>query len=106
MGRQQRYPKEIREKAVQLVLTESGKYASQWAAICSISDKLGPRPETIRKWVRQAETDRGVRGGTSSEDQQRIRELERENRELKRANEILKSASAFFARELDPRPAK
>jgi len=106
MPRQKRYPKEIREKAVQLVLTESGKYGSQWEAICSISEKLGPRAETIRKWVRQAETDRGLRGGTSTEEQQRIKDLERENRELKRANEILKSASAFFARELDPRLPK
>ena len=106
MSRQRRYPKEMREKAVQLVLSESGRYPSQWAAICSVSAKLGPKAETIRKWVRQAETDRGLRGGTSTDDQQRIKDLEREVRELKRANEILKSASAFFARELDPRPLK
>ena len=106
MSRQRRYPKEMREKAVQLVLSESGRYPSQWAAICSVSAKLGPKAETIRKWVRQVETDRGLRSGISSDDQQRIKDLEREVRELKRANEILKSASAFFARELDPRPAK
>jgi transposase len=54
--------------------------------------------------VRQAEVDRGARPGMSSEEAQRIKELERENRELRRANEILKSASIFFARELDPQP--
>jgi transposase len=59
----------------------------------------------LRKWVRQAEVDRGQRAGTSTADSQRIAELEREVRELRRANEILKSASAFFAAELD-RPSK
>jgi transposase len=59
--------------------------------------------ETLRNWVRQAEVDSGHRPGTSTEDAQRIADLERENRELRRANEILKAASAFFARELDPR---
>ena len=60
-------------------------------------------PEALRGWVRQAEVDNGTRPGTTTEDAQRIAELERENRELRRANEILKAASAYFARELDPR---
>ena len=62
--------------------------------------------ETLRKWVRQSEVDGGRRQGVSSEEAQRIKELERENRELRRANEILKAASAFFARELDPQPRR
>jgi transposase len=68
-----------------------------------VARQLGVHRETLRLWVRQAEVDGGQRPGTSSEDARRIAELERENRELRRANEILKAASAYFARELDPR---
>ena len=93
---------EIRERAVRLVLEHQGEYPSQWAAISSIATKCGMTPETLRKWVRRAEVDAGARLGLTSDERQRLVELERENRELRRANEILKAASAFFARELDP----
>jgi transposase len=63
-------------------------------------------PETLRIWLRRDEVDHRQRPGVSSAERERIRELERENRELRRANEILKAASAFFARELDPRLPK
>ena len=62
--------------------------------------------ETLRKWVRQAQADAGHSASLTSDERERLRELERENRELRRANEILKAASAFFARELDPRPPR
>jgi transposase len=78
-------------------------YGSQWEAIVSIAAKVGVSAESLRRWVRQAETDAGRRSGTTSADGERIRLLQRENRELRRANEILKAASVFFARELDPR---
>lgn len=94
---------EIRERAVRLVLEHKGEYPSQWAAISSIATKCGMTPETLRKWVRRAEVDGGARPGLTSDERRRLVELERENRELRRANEILKAASAFFARELDPR---
>lgn len=103
MTRPGRYPVEIRERAVRLVLEHQGEYPSQWAAISSIATKCGMTPETLRKWVRRAEVDGGARPGLTSDERQRLAELERENRELRRANEILKAASAFFARELDPR---
>jgi transposase-like protein len=74
---------------------------SQWAAICSISEKLGMTSETLRRWVRQAETDEGRRAGLTTDERGRLKALERENRELRRANEILKSAAAFFGAELD-----
>jgi transposase len=96
----------MRERAVRMVLEHQRDYGSQWEAICSVAEKLGPTAETVRKWVRQAEIDGGVRGGLSSEERERMRELEKENRELRRANEILKAASSFFARELDPRLPK
>jgi transposase len=76
-------------------------YDSQWAAISWVAQKLGMTPETLRKWVRTAEIDGGLRAGVSTEERARIKELERENRELRRANEILKTAAAFFGAELD-----
>ena len=94
---------EIRERAVRLVLEHQGEYPSQRAAISSIATKCGMTPETLRKWVLRAEVDGGARPGLTSDERRRLAELERENRELRRANEILKAASAFFARELDPR---
>ena len=101
-----RYPAEVRERAVRLVLEHRGEYQTEWAAITSIAQKCGMTAETLRKWVRQTEVDGGRRPGVSSEEAARIKELERENKELRRANEILKAASAFFARELDPQPRR
>ena len=101
MDRSTRYPTEVRERAVRLVLEHEREYASQWAAISSIAGKIGMTPETLRKWVRRGEIDEGQRPGLTSTERERLKELERENRELRRANEILKAASAFFAAELD-----
>ena len=89
-----------------MVFDQRAEYGSQWAAITSIAEKFGMTAETLRSWVRQAETDAGKRPGVSSAEAERIKQLERENRELRRANEILKAASAFFARELDPHPPR
>jgi len=85
------------------VLEHRHDYPSQWAAISSIAAKCGMTAETLRKWVRRAEVDAGGRVGLTTDERERLRDLERENKELRRANEILKAASAFFARELDPR---
>jgi transposase len=105
MKTSKRYPPADRERAVRLVFDQQGQYPSQWAAIGSIAKKLGCTAESLRRWVRQSETDQGRRSGVSSSDRERLKELERENRELKRANEILRKASAFFAQaELDRRP--
>jgi len=106
MTRGTRYPAELRGRAVRLVQEHAGEYPSQWAALTSIATKCGMTPETLRKWVRRAEVDAGARPGLTTDERQRLKELERENRELRRANEILKSAAAFFARELDPRPPR
>jgi transposase len=101
-GMSQRYPEELKERAVRLVLESRDQYASQYAAIESIAAKLGiGSAETLRKWVRKAEVDAGRRAGTTSEDSAEIRKLRAENRELRRANEILKAAAGFFAAELD-----
>ena len=98
-----RYPVEVRERAVRMVLEHEGEYDSQWAAISSVAQKVGMTPETLRKWVRRAEIDGGLRSGVSTEERTRVKELERENRELRRANEILKAAAAFFGAEFDRR---
>ncbi len=103
MTRTSRYPKEVRERAMRLVTDHRDQYTSEWAAITSIATKCGMTPETLWKWIRRAQVDSGLRQGVTSDERERFRELERENRELRRANEILKAASAFFARELDPR---
>jgi transposase len=102
---QRRYPPELKQRAVRMVLDR--KRAGEGPGIVSrTARQLGINVESLRLWVRQAEIDAGERPGVTTDEQRRIAELERENRELRRANEILKTASAFFARELDPRPPK
>ena len=99
-----RFSPELRERAVRMVLEHGSDHASQWAAIGSIAAKIGCTAETLRLWVRQAERDHGLRPGPTTQEQERIKALERENRELRQANEILRKASAYFAQaELDRR---
>jgi transposase-like protein len=101
-----RFSPEVRARAVRMVLEHAGEYGSQWGAINSIAGKIGCTAETLRRWVRQAERDSGVRPGMTTDDRERIRALEQEVRELRQANEILRKASAYFAMaELD-RPLK
>ncbi|MFE7203597.1 transposase, partial [Pseudonocardia alni] len=88
------YPPELRERAVRMVAEVADDYDSPWAAMNAVAEKLGVGTgETVRKWVRQAEVDGGVRPGTTTEESEELRRLRRENAELKRANEILKAAS-------------
>lgn len=101
-----RYPAEVRERAVRMVREHEDEYPSQWKAIQSISAKLGINHETLRVWVRRAETDAGDRPGLTTDERARMKALEKENKELRRANEILKAASAFFGAELDRQSKK
>jgi len=105
MKNQSRYPAEVRERAVRMVFEHEGEHNSQWAAIVSIAMKIGCTSETLRNWVRQTERDSGRRPGLTTDERERLKELDREVRELRRANEILRKAAAFFAQaELDRRP--
>jgi transposase len=97
------YPQEVRERAVRMVFDHQDEYPTQWKAIESIGAKLSINHETLRQWVRRAETDAGGRPGLTTDERARMRELEREVKELRRANEILKSAAVFFGAELDRR---
>jgi len=92
-----KYPPELRERAVRMVVEARRDPVTRPAACRRIGEQLGINPETLRNWVLQAEIDEGHRPGTTTDDATRLSELERENRELRRANAILKSASAFFA---------
>jgi transposase len=101
-----RYLKELRERAVRMVVEHQEEHPSQWAAIRSIANKFGVSHETLRKWVRTAEIHDGLPPVLTTSERERLAELERENRELRRAGEIVGSASAFFAAELDRRPKR
>lgn len=97
--------KEVRERAVRLVLTSEHDHSSRWAATQSVASKIGCTPETLRFWIKKIEVDAGAKAGVSTDQAQRTKELEREVRELKRANETLRKATAFFAQaELDRKP--
>lgn len=101
-----KYPSELKERAVRLVLEARRIDPSDRSVVGRIARQLGVGADSLRKWVRQAEIDGGERPGLTTSESQEVKALRKENGELRRANEILKLASAFFARELDPQPKK
>ena len=106
MGRPSKCPRELRERAVRMVVEVRAEYPSEYQAMTAVAQMLGiGSPETIRTWIRREQLDAGDRPGVTTDAAVEIKRLKRENAELRRANEILKAASAFFAAELD-RPHK
>jgi transposase len=104
--RPQKYPEELRERAVRMVLEIFEQSGEKPGVVARVARELGVGAQSLRNWVAQAEIDSGRRGGTTTADAQRIAALEREVRELRRANDILKAALVFFATELDGRPKR
>src|SRR5208283_1044164 len=101
-GSQKRYPPELKERAVRMVLeTIEENGGERYGVVTRVARQLGIGMESLRAWVAQAEIDGGRRAGLTTEERARLKQLEKENRELKRSNAILRSASAFFAAELD-----
>jgi transposase len=99
-----KFSPEVRARAVRMVVDHQGEYASRWAAIVSISAKIGCAAHTLNEWLNKAEVDSGKRAGVPTEVAEKMKALEREVRELRQANEILRKASAYFAQaELDRR---
>ncbi len=92
-----RFTLEVRARSVWMVLENEGDYSSRWAAITSISTKIGRVPQTLSSWIKRTEVDSGTRVGVLSDMTAKMKALERENRELRQANEILRKASAYFA---------
>lgn len=97
-----RYDENTKARAVRLVVDHAEDYASEWEAIKTVAGRLGMSPETLRKWLRQAEVDAGDADGVSTTAVRELRELKRKNTELERTIEILKAATSFFVRESDP----
>ena len=104
MAKRPRFPAEVRERAVRLVYEQEKAHKSQWAAITAIASKIGCSAQTLSSWIKRREVDTGQRSGITTDEQARVKALERENKELRRANEILRKAAAYFAQaELDRR---
>lgn len=83
MSGSQRYPAELRERAVRMVAEVRPEHSSQWAAVRSVAEKLGiGSTQTLANWVNQSQVDRGQRLGMTIDADEELRKLRSENREL------------------------
>ena len=95
---QKKYPDQLHERATRMALEALADPARAKGAIRRIGEERGVHLEALRTWVKMTRINQGALPGTTADEAQRIRELEKEVRELRRANVILKSASACLSR--------
>ena len=100
---QRRYSAELKERAVRMVFQLREETGEKHGSVKRVGEQLDVGVESLRSWVKQAEIDRGDRGGTTSVDAEELKLLRQEVKELRRANEILQRAATFFGAELDRR---
>ena len=91
------YTPEIKERAVRMLIEAANDYPSTWSAIQAIAPKIGCTPETLRSCHKKHINQTTSNSLQAQSQEQRIKDLERENKELKQANEIIRKAAAFFA---------
>ena len=103
---QKRYPPELKERAVRMVLDLRSQDPKDQGVITRVARQLGVGTESLRTWVKQAEVDAGRRPGLTTEEQTELTQLRKEVKELRRSNDILQAAATFFGAELDRRSKK
>jgi len=92
MAKNNAYPREFRERAVEL-------YRSGGVSMDALAKQLGIASTTVANWIRQARIDDGEQPGITTADRDELTQLRREIRRLEMENEILKRAAAYFAKE-------
>ena len=100
---QKRYPSELKERAVRMVLDLQRSDPGDKSVISRVARQLGVGEESLRVWVKRAQIDAGTRPGLTTEEREELKRLRKENFELARANDILQAAATFFGAELDRR---
>ena len=96
-----RYPAELRERAVKMVVDLQRADPNDHGVIGRVSRQLGVGTESLRNWVKRAEVEAGTRGAMTQAQEAELKELRKEVRELRRANAILQDAATFFGAALD-----
>ena len=103
---QTRYPSELKERAVRMVLDLQRADPQDKNVISRVARQLGVGSESLRTWVKLAEIEEGKRPGMNEAERSELKELRKEVKELRRANDILQAAASLFGAELDRRPKK
>ena len=89
---------QLRARAVRLVTEHQQEYPTLTAACEAVARQVGVGKESVRRWVRQAEVDAGLRPGATSEESEEIKKLRAENRRLREDVAILRAAGELDSR--------